>query len=54
MHKIEKHNSHNNRQVNKNNSKMAVYKLKRKNYTVWDDTDNLKRMKDADILAEKN
>ena len=31
---------------------MAVYKLKRKNYTVWDDTDNLKRMKDADILAE--
>lgn len=52
MHKIEKHNSHN-RQVNKNNSKMAVYKLKRKNYTVWDDTDNLKRMKDADILAEK-
>jgi hypothetical protein len=32
---------------------MARYKLKRKTYTVWDETDNLKRMKDADILAEK-
>lgn len=27
--------------------------LKRKLYTVYDDTDNLKRMKDSDILAEK-
>lgn len=27
--------------------------LKRKMYTQWDETDNLKRMKDADILAEK-
>jgi len=32
---------------------MASYKLKRKTFTQWDDTDNLKRMKDADILAEK-
>lgn len=28
-------------------------RIKRKLYTVYDDTDNLKRMKDADILAEK-
>lgn len=28
-------------------------KLKRKSYTQWDETDNLKRMKDSDILAEK-
>ena len=27
--------------------------LRRKLYTVYDDTDNLKRMKDSDILAEK-
>jgi hypothetical protein len=27
--------------------------LKRKLYTKWDETDNLKRMKDSDILAEK-
>ena len=27
--------------------------VKRKLYTVYDDTDNLKRMKDSDILAEK-
>lgn len=32
---------------------MARYKLKRKLYTQWDETDNLKRMKDSDILAEK-
>lgn len=32
---------------------MATYKLKRKLFTQWDDTDNLKRMKDSDILAEK-
>ena len=32
---------------------MAIYILKRKNFTRWDDTDNLKRMKDSDILAEK-
>jgi hypothetical protein len=32
---------------------MAKYKIKRKLYTVWDETDNLKRMKDSDILAEK-
>lgn len=30
---------------------MAIYTLKRKIFTQWDDTDNLKRMKDADILA---
>lgn len=28
--------------------------IKRKLYTKWDETDNLKRMKDSDILAEKN
>lgn len=28
-------------------------KLKRKLYTRWDETDNIKRMKDSDILAEK-
>ena len=27
--------------------------IKRKLYTKWDETDNLKRMKDSDILAEK-
>ena len=27
--------------------------IKRKLYTVYDDTDNLKRMKDSDILAEQ-
>lgn len=27
--------------------------IKRKLYTVYDDTDNLKRMKDSDIIAEK-
>lgn len=32
---------------------MAIYKLKRKSFTKYDDTDNLKRMKDSDILAEK-
>lgn len=32
---------------------MARYKLKRKLYTIWDETDSLKRMKDSDILAEK-
>jgi len=32
---------------------MARYILKRKSFTKWDETDNLKRMKDADILAEQ-
>jgi hypothetical protein len=32
---------------------MATYILKRKSFTKWDETDNLKRMKDADILAEQ-
>jgi len=31
----------------------STVRFKRKTYTRWDDTDNLKRMKDADILAEK-
>ena len=32
---------------------MARYILKRKSFTKWDETDNLKRMKDSDILAEE-
>ena len=32
---------------------MAKYILKRKSFTQWDETDNLKRMKDSDILAEQ-
>lgn len=32
---------------------MTTLTLKRKTYTKWDETDNLKRMKDSDILAEK-
>lgn len=32
---------------------MATYILRRKNFSRWDETDNLKRMKDSDILAEK-
>ncbi len=32
---------------------MGTYILKRKVFTQYDDTDNLKRMKDSDILAEK-
>jgi hypothetical protein len=32
---------------------MGTIYLKRKLYTQWDETDNLKRMKDSDILAEK-
>lgn len=32
---------------------MGIYRLKRKSFTKYDDTDNLKRMKDSDILAEK-
>ena len=32
---------------------MARYILKRKSFTKWDDTDELKRMKDSDILAER-
>lgn len=32
---------------------MGTFILKRKIYTVYDDTDQLKKMKDADILAEK-
>ncbi len=31
---------------------MGIYILKRKVFTKYDDTDNLKRMKDSDILAE--
>lgn len=30
-----------------------IFLLKRKIFTKWDETDNLKRMKDSDILAEK-
>lgn len=30
-----------------------IYRLKRKNFTKYDETDALKRMKDSDILAEK-
>ena len=32
---------------------MARYIMKRKSFTKWDETDNLKRMKDSDILAEQ-
>lgn len=32
---------------------MAMYLLKRKFFTKYDETDNLKRLKDSDILAEK-
>lgn len=32
---------------------MGTYRLKRKIYSRYDDTDNLKKMKDSDILAEK-
>ena len=32
---------------------MGIFKLKRKSFTKYDETDNLKRMKDSDILAEK-
>ena len=32
---------------------MAQYKLVSKLFTLYDETDNLKRMKDSDILAEK-
>ena len=32
---------------------MARYILKRRSFTKWDETDNLKRMKDSDILAEQ-
>ena len=32
---------------------MARYIMKRKSFTKWDETDNLKRMKDSDILAEE-
>ena len=32
---------------------MAKYILKRKSFTKYDETDNLKRLKDSDILAEK-
>lgn len=31
----------------------TTFKIKRKLFTQWDETDNLKRMKDSDILAEK-
>ena len=31
---------------------MVTYQLKRKSFTKWDETDNLKKMKDSDILAE--
>lgn len=32
---------------------MGTYRLRRKTFTQYDDTDTLKRMKDSDILAEK-
>ena len=32
---------------------MATYRLKRKTFTKYDETDALKRMKDSDILAEQ-
>lgn len=32
---------------------MGTFILKRKSFTVYDDTDRLKRMKDSDILAEQ-
>jgi hypothetical protein len=32
---------------------MGIYILKRKTFTKYDETDNLKRMKDSDILAER-
>lgn len=32
---------------------MGIYIIKRKTFSKYDDTDNLKRMKDSDILAEK-
>ena len=32
---------------------MAIYTIKRKLYTRYDETDTLKRMKDSDILAEQ-
>ena len=32
---------------------MAIYRIKRKTFSMYDETDNLKRMKDSDILAEK-
>lgn len=33
---------------------MAKYIIKRKLFTIWDETDNLKKMKDSDILAERS
>lgn len=30
----------------------TIYKLRRKNFTLYDETDSLKRMKDSDILAQ--
>ena len=41
-----------NHKTNKYNN-MSAFTLKRKAFTVYDETDNLKRMKDSDILAEK-
>ena len=32
---------------------MSTFVIRRKTYTIYDETDNLKRMKDSDILAEK-
>lgn len=32
---------------------MAKYTLKRKIFTKWDETDNLKQMKDSDILSQQ-
>lgn len=32
---------------------MSIFILKRKAFSIYDETDNLKRMKDSDILAEK-
>jgi hypothetical protein len=37
----------------KRRMKMSKYILKRKTFTRYDETDNLKRMKDSDILAEE-
>ena len=31
----------------------TTFRLKRKSFSKYDETDNLKRMKDSDILAEK-
>ena len=45
--------NHRNNKLIKFNIKMSIFILRRKNFTVYDDTDNIKRMKDSDILAER-